>query len=77
MRFRSYIQKGWGNVIKMTPFRHNMHHIKIMLLNAEIFGEQLKTFLLRIRANFYGKPTRNKKVKRFDSKFSFKRKFLY
>ena len=51
-----------------------------------------KPFLLRIRANFNGNPTRNKKVRfkknstqtpskyhktRFDSKFAFLRKFLY
>ena len=59
-----------------------------MLLNTKIFCEQLKPFLLRIRAKFYDIPTRNKKVRgkntllkyrktRFDSKPAFLRKFLY
>ena len=45
----------------MTPFRHKMHHVKTMLLNAKIFCKYLKPFLSRIRANFYGNPSRNKK----------------
>ena len=35
------------------------------------------TFLLRIRANFYGNLSRDKKVTGFDSKIAFLRKFLY
>ena len=58
--------------MKMTSFRHEMHHIKNILLNTKIFCEQLKPVLLRIRANFYGNPAKNKKVKRFDSKLAFK-----
>ena len=42
-----------------------------MLLKTKIFYEQLKYFLLRIFARFYGNPSRNKKVIRFDSKFAF------
>ena len=34
-------------------------------------------FLLRIHANFYGTPTRSKKVTYFDSKLFFLRKFVY
>ena len=58
----------------MTPSRHKMHHIKTMLLNTKTFCEQLKPFLLRICVNFYGTPTRNKKVTHFDSKLSFLKK---
>ena len=42
-----------------------------MLLNTKIFYEQLKTFLLRIRANFYGNSSSNKRVTRFDLKIAF------
>ena len=55
----------------MTPFRHKTHHIKTILLHTKIFCEYLKPFLLRIRANFYGTPTRNKKVTHFGSKLAF------
>ena len=34
-------------------------------------------FLLRIRTNFYGTPTRNKKLTYFDSKLAFLRKLVY
>ena len=37
----------------------------------------VETFLLRIRAKFYGIPSRNKKVACFDSKLAFFWKFLY
>ena len=39
IRFMSYIQKGCGKIITMTPFCHKMHHIKVMLLNTKIFCE--------------------------------------
>ena len=71
-------QKGCGKVIKMTLFHHKLHRIKIMLLNTKLFCEYLKPFLLRIRTNFYGTPTRNKKVTHFHSKLAFlKRTPLY
>ena len=50
-------------VTKMTHFCHQMRHIKIINLTQKYFVELLKTFLLRIRDNFYGNPTRNKKVR--------------
>ena len=56
---------------KKTPFRRKMYRIKTMLLNTKTFCEQLKPFLLRIRANVYGIPTRNKQVTHFDSKLAF------
>ena len=46
----------------MTPFCHQMRHIKIINLTQKYFAELLKTFLLRIFDNFSGNPTRNKKV---------------
>ena len=61
--------KSCGKVIKMTPFRHKTHHIKIMLINTKILCEQ--ALLLRIRTNFYGTPTINKKVTHFDAKLAF------
>ena len=61
----------------MTAFCHKMHHIKSILLNTKIFCELLKPFLLRICVNFYGTPTKNKKVTHFDSKLGFLRKHLY
>ena len=61
----------------MNPFRRKMHHIKTTLLNTKMFVEYLKPFLLRIRANFYGTPARNNKVKHFDSKLAFLRKLFY
>ena len=42
-----------------------------MLLNTEIFYEQLKLFLLRSRANFNGNSSINKKVTCFDLKLAF------
>ena len=69
--------KGCGNAIKMTPFCHKMHYNKTMLLNTKIFFEQLKPFALRIRANFYENPTRNKNVSRFNQKLAFFKKIFY
>ena len=37
-------------------------------INTKIFRESLKHFLLRIRDNFYGNPTRNKKCKKYRQK---------
>ena len=37
-----------------------------MLLCTKVFCDQLKSFLLRIRANFNGNPSRNKKATVFD-----------
>ena len=55
------IQQGCGKVTKKTPFCHKMRHIKTT--NTKKFCKLLKHFLLRIRDNFYGNPTRNKKVR--------------
>ena len=63
IRLRSNIKTGYGKVIKVTPFRHIMNHIKTMLLNTKIFCDKLKLYILRICDNFYRNPIRNKKVK--------------
>ena len=59
--------------MKMTPFRHKMHHIRAMLLDTKIFCSLNP---LRICANFYGNPIRNKKFTRFNSKLDFLRPFF-
>ena len=55
------LKKKCRKVIK-NPFRHEMHYIKIMLLNKKISCELLKLFLLRVLANFYGNRNGNKKL---------------